>query len=196
MCSLNRMPGSVLAKKDASVALRGRPEPSAASISGIAPPGRLIRIYGYRAASRFRFKEFLSAMTSEQADLIRKSFDALWPVRRRLADVFYGRFFELAPDARQLFPDDMERQQLKLMDMIAAIVGALDKREIFQSIISYSGRQHAQFGVKRSHFAAFGDALIWGLEQQLGPAFTPELKQSWITLYDAVQKEMMRAAQI
>jgi len=27
----------------------------------------------------------------------------------------------------------MERQHLKLMDMIAAIVGALDKREIFQS---------------------------------------------------------------
>ena len=72
-------------------------------------------------------------MTPEQVDLIRKSFDALWPVRRRLADVFYSRFFELAPDARRLFPHDMERQQLKLMDMIAAIVGALDKREIFQS---------------------------------------------------------------
>ena len=66
----------------------------------------------------------------------------------------------------------MERQHLKLMDMIAAIVGALDKREMFQSIISHSGRQHAQFGAKPSHFAAFGSALIWGLEQQFGVAFT------------------------
>jgi hypothetical protein len=40
----------------------------------------------------------------------------------------------------------MERQYLKLMDMIVAIVGSLDKREMFQSIISHSGRQHAQFG--------------------------------------------------
>ena len=62
----------------------------------------------------------------------------------------------------------MERQYLKLMDMIAAIVGTLDKREMFQSIISHSGRQHAQFGAKPSHFAALGDALIWGLEQQFG----------------------------
>jgi hemoglobin-like flavoprotein len=91
-------------------------------------------------------------MTPEQVDLIRKSFDALWPAHRRLAEVFYSRFFELAPDAQRLFPEDMERQQLKLMDMIAAIVGALDKREIFQSIISHTGRQHAQFGVKRSLF--------------------------------------------
>jgi hemoglobin-like flavoprotein len=135
-------------------------------------------------------------MTPEQVDLIRKSFDALWPVRRRLADVFYRRLFESAPDARALFPEDIARQQLKLMDMVAAIVGALDKREIFQSIISYSGHQHAQFGVKRSHFVAFGDALIWSLEQQFGAAFTPELKQAWITLYDAVQKEMIRAARI
>jgi hemoglobin-like flavoprotein len=120
----------------------------------------------------------------------------MWPARRRLADLFYARFFELAPDARALFPEDIARQQLKLMDMIAAIVGALDKREIFQSIISYSGRQHAQFGVTRAHFVAFGDALLWSLECQFGAAFTPELKHAWSALYDAVQREMIRAARI
>jgi hemoglobin-like flavoprotein len=100
-------------------------------------------------------------MTPKQADLIRHSFDAIWPVRRKVAELFYCRFFELAPDAQRLFPSDMERQHLKLMDMIAAIVGALDKHELFQSIIRHTGRQHADLGVKRSHFDAFGDALIW-----------------------------------
>ena len=61
-------------------------------------------------------------MTPEQVDLIRHSFDAIWPVRRKLAGLFYSRFFELAPDAKHLFPNDMERQHLKLMDMIAAIL--------------------------------------------------------------------------
>ncbi len=133
-------------------------------------------------------------MTPEQIDLIRKSFDALWPLRRKLAEQFYGRFFELAPDSRRLFSNDMEKQHLKLMDTIAAIIGALDEREIFQSIISHTGRKHAQFGVQPSHFVAFGDALMWGLQQQFGPAFTPELKQAWIALYDAVQREMISAA--
>ena len=133
-------------------------------------------------------------MTSEQVDLIRHSFDAIWPVRRKLADLFYSRFFELAPDAKPLFPDDMERQHLKLMDMIAAIVGALDQRDLFQSIIHSTARQHAQFGVKSSHFLAFGDALIWSLEKQFGAAFTPELKQAWVELYANVQSEMLRVA--
>jgi hemoglobin-like flavoprotein len=135
-------------------------------------------------------------MTPEQIDLIQRSFDAIWPVRRNLADLFYDRFFELAPDAKRLFPGDMERQHLKLMDMIAAIVGALDKRELFHSLISHTGRQHAQFGVNSSHFVAFGTALIWGLEQQFGDAFTPELKEAWVKLYDAVQSEMVRAAKL
>ena len=135
----------------------------------------------------------VAIVTPEQANLIRQSFDAIWPVRRKLANQFYRRFFELAPDAQGLFRSDMERQYLKLMDMIAAIVGTLDKREMFQSIISYSGRQHAQFGAKPLHFAAFGDALIWGLEQQFGAAFTPQMKEAWIKLYDDVQREMMRA---
>ena len=133
-------------------------------------------------------------MRPEQVDLVRKSFDALWPFRRKLAEQFYGRFFELAPDTRRLFPNDMEKQQLKLMDTIAAIVGTLDQHEMFQSIISHTGRKHAEFGVQTAHFAAFGDALIWGLRHQLGPAFTPELQQAWIVLYDAIQAEMMRAA--
>jgi hypothetical protein len=59
---------------------------------------------------------------------------------------------------------------------------------MFQSIISHSGRQHAQFGAKPLHFAALGKALIWGLEQQFGAAFTPEMKEAWIKLYDDVQK--------
>jgi hypothetical protein len=42
---------------------------------------------------------------------------------------------------------------------------------MFQSIISHAGRQHAQFGAKPPHFAAFGDALLWGLEHQLGDTF-------------------------
>jgi hemoglobin-like flavoprotein len=88
----------------------------------------------------------------------------------------------------------MERQQLKLMDTIAAIVGALDQREIFQSIISHTGRKHADFGVQTSHFTAFGEALIWGLQQQFSPAFTPEMQQAWTVLYDTVRAEMMRAA--
>lgn len=148
---------------------------------GSAPDGRSVM-----AAER-------PIVTPAQADLIRASFDAMWPMRSRLAELCYGRLFELTPEAQVLFRNDMERQRLKLMDMMAALVGALDRRELFQSLITHSGRQHAAFGVTPAQYAAFGEALIFGLAQQFGAAFTPELRAAWSALYAAVQQEMMRA---
>ena len=134
-------------------------------------------------------------MTPEQVDLITKSFDAMYPMRRDIADACYSRFFELAPDARELFPSDLERQRIKLMDMIAALVGSLDQRPLFQSLVTDSGRQHARFGVQPSHYAAMGEALMWSLECKFGASFTPELRESWWALYTMVQVEMLRAAE-
>jgi len=133
-------------------------------------------------------------MTPEQVDLIRESFDAMWPMRRDIADLCYSRFFELAPDARDLFPSDLERQRVKLMDMIAALVGSLDQRALFQSLVTHSGRQHARFGVQPSQYAAMGEALMWSLECKFGASFTPQLRESWRELYATVQVEMLRAA--
>jgi hypothetical protein len=33
-------------------------------------------------------------MSPEQVDLIRKSFDTMWPMRRDIAELCYGRLFE------------------------------------------------------------------------------------------------------
>jgi hemoglobin-like flavoprotein len=133
-------------------------------------------------------------MTPDQAVIIKKSFDAMWPFHHNIADLCYRRLFEIDPGARALFRDDMERQRLKLMDMIAALVGALDQQELFQSLIEHSGRLHAGFGVLPSQYAAFGEALIWALERQLGTAFSPELKEAWRALYGTVQAQMLRGA--
>jgi hemoglobin-like flavoprotein len=133
-------------------------------------------------------------ITPEQVALVRQSFDAIWPVRSKLAALFYRRFFELAPDAEALFPSDMERQHLKLMDMIATIVGAIEHRDLFQSILRRSGRDHVGFGAKPAHFVAFGAALLWGLEQQFGADFTPQQREAWALLYGAVQREMIGGA--
>jgi hemoglobin-like flavoprotein len=148
----------------------------------------------YLKTSSNQSEDICGAMTPEQADLIRKSFDAMWPMRRDIGELCYSRFFELSPDARDLFPSDLERQRVKLMDMIAALVGSLDQPALFRSLITHSARQHARFGVQPSQYAALGDALMWSLECKFGGSFTPELRESWRALYAMVQVEMLRAA--
>lgn len=131
--------------------------------------------------------------TAEEIGQIRGSFDAMGLSRRKVAEAFYQRFFALVPDARAMFPRDMERLHLKLMDTIAALVGALDRPDMFRSIIEQIGRDHARFGVTPSHLTAFGDALLWTWEQHFGSAFTPRVREAWTTLYEAVRSDMLRA---
>jgi hypothetical protein len=50
-----------------------------------------------------------------------------------------------------------------------------------------SAMTHEQADLIRQSFDA-----IWPVRRKLAP-FTPELKKAWITLYDAVQGEMLRA---
>ena len=133
-------------------------------------------------------------MTPEQVDLIRKSFDTMWPIRRDVADLCYSRFIELAPEARDLFLGDIERQRVRPIDMIAALVGSLDERPLFQSLVANSGRQHARLGVQPSQYVAMSEALVWSLECKFGASFTPELRECWWALYTTVQIEMLLAA--
>jgi hemoglobin-like flavoprotein len=145
------------------------------------------RMWGVGGAMPYRF------LTTRQIELVRQSFDSIH--RRDFAKIFYRRFFELVPHTRALFPSDLEGQYLTLMNMLAAIVGVLDNRDLFQSMTNYAGVQHARFGAKPADFSAFGEALIWCLQQQFGSTFTPELRVAWITLYDAVQERMINSAE-
>ncbi|MGY3621972.1 globin domain-containing protein [Bradyrhizobium sp. USDA 10063] len=132
-------------------------------------------------------------MTPEQVDLIRISFDAMWPIRRDIADLCYSRFVELAPGARDLFAGDIERQRLKVLDMITVLVAALDKSPTFP-LITLLGHSHARLGVQPSDYVAMGEALLWSLERKFGASFTPELRESWRTLYATAQTEMLLLA--
>ena len=53
---------------------------------------------------------------------------------------------------------------------------------------------HVQWGVRPEHYEPVGNALLWTLEQGLGPAFTPEVRQSWVAAFAALSAVMVDAA--
>ncbi len=134
-------------------------------------------------------------MTPEQIQLVKQSWDALWPKWSEFADKVYGAFFAIAPDARHLFAADMEPQKIKLMDTMTVIIGYLDNPSMFESIISHSGKQHQRFGARIEHYEGFRSALLEALRLQFGPAFTPQVEEAWTALYDDVRRVMVRYAE-
>lgn len=125
-------------------------------------------------------------MTPHQIALVQSSFAKVAPIAATAADLFYGRLFEIAPEVRAMFPDDLTDQKKKLMAMLGTAVGALTRLDQLLPAVRALGERHAGYGVKAAHFAPVGAALLWTLEKGLGPDFTPETKAAWTEAYTAL----------
>lgn len=133
-------------------------------------------------------------MTPEQVAMVQDSFKKVVPIAGTAADLFYDRLFEIAPEVRPLFPDDMKEQKKKLIAMLATAVTNLHQAETIVPAVEALGKRHARYGVTAAHYEPVGAALLWTLEQGLGPEFTPPIKAAWTETYMTLAGVMQRAA--
>ncbi|TAJ34369.1 MAG: hemin receptor [Reyranella sp.] len=132
-------------------------------------------------------------MTPQQIDLVQTSFKKVVPIAATAADLFYDRLFEIAPDVRPMFPQDMKEQKVKLMSMLGTAVGSLHKLDTILPAVKALGERHKGYGVTAAHYAPVGAALLWTLEKGLGSDFTPEVKAAWTETYTALAGVMTGA---
>jgi nitric oxide dioxygenase len=133
-------------------------------------------------------------MTTDQVTLVKTSFAAIQPVADVVASRFYARLFELDPALRVLFQSDMAEQRQKLMQMLAAIVDALDRPALIVDEVVALGRRHASYGVIAEHYTLVEEALLWALTQELGAGWTAEVEAAWRAAYTLVAGTMEAAA--
>jgi hemoglobin-like flavoprotein len=132
-------------------------------------------------------------MTPQQIELVQTSFKKVVPIAATAADLFYARLFEIAPEVRSLFPEDLSEQKKKLMGMLGTAVGSLHKLEAILPAVVDLGKRHKGYGVTVAHYAPVGAALLWTLEQGLGADFTPEVKAAWTETYTTLAGAMTNA---
>jgi len=133
-------------------------------------------------------------MTPHQIKLVQTSFGQVAPIAATAADLFYGRLFEIAPEVRAMFPDDLSGQKKKLMAMLGTAVAGLSRLDTLLPAVRALGQRHAGYGVSDLHYVPVGAALLWTLEKRLGEAFTAETREAWATAYGVLAKTMIAAA--
>jgi hemoglobin-like flavoprotein len=133
-------------------------------------------------------------MTPDQVTLVQESFKKVVPIADKAADLFYDRLFTIAPEVRSLFPTDLSEQKKKLMQVLATAVTNLHQVEKILPAVEELGRRHVAYGVTEKHFEPVGAALLWTLEQGLGPDFSPPVKAAWTETYITVAGVMTKAA--
>lgn len=132
-------------------------------------------------------------MNHHQVRLVQESWKKVLTMSDIAAQLFYTRLFTVDPSLRPMFRGDMGEQGRKLVGMITVAVNGLARLETLLPAIQALGRRHAGYGVKDEHYATVAGALLWTLEQGLGSAFTPEVREAWTVAYGVLATTMQDA---
>jgi nitric oxide dioxygenase len=125
---------------------------------------------------------------------IQNSFAKVAPISDQAAELFYGRLFEIAPKVKPLFKGDIKEQGRKLMTTLAVVVNGLTNLESVLPAASALAKRHVDYGVTAGDYAPVGAALLWTLEQGLGPDWTPEIAAAWTHAYTVLSDFMIGEA--
>ena len=132
-------------------------------------------------------------MSATEKELVQRTWKELVPVADAVAELFHRKLFEIDPEIMPLFKGDMKEQGRKLTDMITVAVYGLDIMEPIIPAVQELAARHAGNGVSASHYDTVGGALPWTLEQGLGAAFTPEVREVWAGMYELLATTMENA---
>ncbi len=132
-------------------------------------------------------------MTPRQIDLVKATFERAAATRPNLGERLYAKLFESQPELAQLFRGDRQYQAHAVVEMLDTIVGCLDVQDRVVPLVFELGRRHCSYGVRSRHYAAFGDALLGALRDELGEEFGAEERAAWQAAY-GFMAEIMREA--
>lgn len=134
-------------------------------------------------------------MTPHQIDLINETWISVASLGETAAQLFYKRLFEIDPGTQALFAQtDMTAQNAKLLEALGFVVESAEHADRLLPVLQELGRRHVSYGVENHHYESVGAALLWTLEQGLGPAFTDDVRDAWTAAYTLVADTMMEAA--
>lgn len=135
-------------------------------------------------------------MTPEQTTIVQETWKQVAPIADRAAGLFYDRLFEIDPTTRPMFRStDLAEQRRKLMQVLAAAVEGLDRLDTLVPEVEALGRRHVAYGVCDAHYQSVGTALLWTLEQGLGPSWTEDAAAAWTEAYALLSGVMRGAAE-
>jgi hemoglobin-like flavoprotein len=132
-------------------------------------------------------------MTPEEIKIVKRTWKILMGIDPKIiGDAFYAKLFADHPSLRKMFPSEMNKQYIKLVDMLSSIIMSLDHLESVSSDIVAMSKGHTGYGVKPAHYDMVGSALMWTLQKGLGGEWNQDTEKAWRKCYQSLADTMIQ----
>lgn len=131
-------------------------------------------------------------MNEQQIELINNSWDIVMQHPSPML-AFYDRLFEIAPNTKHYFPDDITKQSEKLAYTVGFVVSNLERFDEIKGSIEDLGRFHNKLKIQPEHYMAVKTALIDTIESVMGDKYSKETGDAWDVALTAIATIMINA---
>lgn len=127
--------------------------------------------------------------------MVRASCAAVADRPALLAEHFYDHLFELAPQVREMFPEDMTLQNERMSGaLMKAVKGAHNPARV-EAMLRHMGAAHSRHhSVAPEHYPYVGRALVRAV-RDLSPEWAPALGSAWVQVYEWMAAHMVLGAE-
>lgn len=131
----------------------------------------------------------------ETIDLVRQSCVDIPEGSIRLARLFYENLFNMVPEIRDMFSDDIKPQQQRMADALLSVVRHLDTPDEVAHYLQRLGAQHhRELGVRPEHYPHVGRALVRAVSE-VSPTWSSSMSSAWVLVYQWVTANMLAGAE-
>lgn len=131
-------------------------------------------------------------MDSKHIDRINYSWDIVAEHPGAMLS-FYDKLFEVAPQVKHYFPNDLTKQSEKLAYTVGFVVGNLERLNEIEEAIQDLGRFHNRLKIKPEYYVVVKDTLIATIKDIMGARFSEDIRIAWDLALSTVAEIMINA---
>jgi len=122
-------------------------------------------------------------MTPTQIAVVQASWQKVDAGHHEVAEMFYQKLFELAPELRQFYQADLQEYGSRLMRNLGLAVSSLSRLDSVLPMLQDFAAQRVERGIKDGYETVVRNAMLWALEERLAESFTQEVRTAWNETY-------------
>ena len=122
--------------------------------------------------------------TTVSKSLIEETWDSLAGRRREIVESFYEHLFDQHPKYREMFPDSLDHQMEKMVEMLSAVARFSDHIDLIRPYLLRIAEAHKELGIDAEDVANFRNAMIETLAEKSGPDWNQAHTEAFAAAFD------------
>ena len=118
--------------------------------------------------------------------LIAQDWEALAGKRMQFTHGFYERLFEAHPEYRRLFPEAMDTQMEKMVEMFSSIARFSGHVDLVRPYLHDVGFAHRKVGIHADDVEHFRQAFLETLAHHCAPWWNEDHARAWNEAFDGL----------